>query len=43
MKDKYFDQILGNQKDLTTDQDRKLTINILDAYIKEMPKEDAET
>jgi len=40
MKDKYFDQLIGTQKDETTDQDRKLTKNILDAYIKELPKED---
>jgi len=40
MKDKHFDQILGIQKDLTTEQERKLTKNILDAYIKELPKED---
>lgn len=40
MKDKYFDHILGNQKDSTSDQDKKLTKNILDAYIKEIPKEE---
>jgi len=40
MKNKYFDQILGTQKDQTTDEDRKLTKNILDAYIKEIPKEE---
>jgi plasmid maintenance system antidote protein VapI len=40
MKDKYFDQLIGTQKDLTTDQDRQLTKNILDAYIKELPKEE---
>lgn len=38
MKDKYFDHILGKQKDKTTDKERKLTKNILDAYIKELPK-----
>ncbi len=42
MKDKYFDHILGTQKDLTTDQERKLTKNILDAYIKELPKQEIE-
>lgn len=40
MKDKYFDQLIGTQKDQTTDQDRQLTKNILDAYIKGLPKED---
>ena len=40
MKNKYFDQILGSQKDKTTNQDKKLTKNILDAYIKELPKEE---
>lgn len=40
MKNKYFDQILGSQKDETTNQDKKLTKNILDAYIKELPKEE---
>jgi len=40
MKNKYFDHILGNQKDDTSEQDQKLTMNILDAYIKELPKEE---
>ena len=40
MKNKYFDQILGSQKDDTTNQAKKLTKNILDAYIKELPKEE---
>jgi len=39
MKNKYFDHILGKQKDDTTSEEKKLTKNILDAYIKEMPKE----
>ena len=38
MNDKYFDQILGIQKDLTTERVQKLTKNFLDAYIKELPK-----
>ncbi len=42
MKNKYFDQILGSQKDETTNQDKKLTKNILDAYIKELPKSELE-
>ena len=42
MKDKYFDQILGSQKDKTTNQDKNLTKNILDAYIKELPKNELE-
>ncbi len=42
MKNKYFDQILGTQKDETTSQDKKLTKNILDAYIKEVPKKELE-
>jgi len=40
MSNKYFDQLIGTQKDKTTDKDRKLTKNILDAYIKELPKEE---
>lgn len=40
MKNKYFDQILGTQKDNTSDQDKKITKNILDAYIKDLPKEE---
>ena len=40
MKNKYFDHILGLQKDETTAQERKLTKSILDAYIKELPKEE---
>lgn len=40
MKNKYFDQILGSQKDETTNQDKQLTKNILDAYVKEVPKEE---
>ena len=40
MKNKYFDHILGNQKDDTTSQEKKLTKSILDAYIKELPKEE---
>jgi len=40
MKNKYFDHILGKQKDDTSKQDQKLTKNILDAYIKELPKEE---
>jgi len=40
MKNKYFDHVLGKQKDDTSNQDRKLTQNILDAYIKELPKEE---
>jgi plasmid maintenance system antidote protein VapI len=40
MKNKYFDHILGKQKDNTSEQDQKLTKNILDAYIKELPKEE---
>lgn len=40
MKNKYFDHILGKQKDDTTDKERKLTKNILDAYIRELPKEE---
>ena len=40
MKNKYFDQILGSQKDETTKQEKQLTKNILDAYIKEVPKEE---
>jgi plasmid maintenance system antidote protein VapI len=39
MKKKYFDQRLGTQKDETSIQEKKLTKNILDAYIKELPKE----
>lgn len=39
MKNKYFDHQLGTQKDETTLQEKKLTKNILDAYIKELPKE----
>ena len=42
MKNKYFDHILGAQKDETTDQEKKLTKNILDAYIKELPKKEIE-
>jgi len=37
MNDKYFDHILGNQKDETTSDDKKITKRILDAYIKEQP------
>lgn len=37
MKNKYFDHILGKQKDDTSNEDRKITKNILDAYIKELP------
>ena len=40
MTSKYFDHILGKQKDDTSEQDQKLTKNILDAYIKELPKEE---
>lgn len=40
MKNEYFDHILGKQKDDTSDQDRKLTKNIIDAYIKELPKKE---
>lgn len=40
MKNKHFDHILGKQKDEISEQDRKLTKNILDAYIKELPKSD---
>ena len=40
MNDKYFDQILGSQVDKTTDQEKKLTQRILDAYIKEQPIEE---
>jgi plasmid maintenance system antidote protein VapI len=40
MKNKYFDHLLGKQKDDTSSQDRKLTKNILDAYLKELPKEE---
>ncbi len=40
MKNIYFDHVLGNQKDGTTDKDRRLTKNILDAYIKDIPKEE---
>lgn len=39
MKNNHFDHILGKQIDDTSDQDRKLTKNILDAYIKEIPNE----
>lgn len=39
MKNKYFDHILGKQKENVTSEDKKLTKNILDAYIKEIPKE----
>lgn len=39
MKNKYFDQILGKQRNDTTSEEKKLTKNILDAYIKEIPKE----
>ena len=40
MKNKYFDHILGSQKEETTNKDKKLTKNILDAYIKDLPKEE---
>jgi len=40
MKNKYFDHILGKQKDDTSEQDKKSTKKILDAYIKELPKEE---
>lgn len=40
MSNKYFDQILGQQTDSTSSQEQKLTKNILDAYIRELPKED---
>lgn len=40
MNDKYFDHILGIQKDKTSDEEVKLTKTILDAYIKEQPIED---
>jgi len=39
MKNKYFDHIIGKQKDDISSQEKKLTKNILDAYIKELPKE----
>jgi len=40
MTNKYFDHILGKQKDDTSEQEKKLTKNILDAYIKELPQEE---
>lgn len=42
MNNKYFDQILGAQDDETTDQDRKLTQNILDAYVQKLPQGEIE-
>ena len=39
MNNRYFDQLQGTQSDKTSSQDKKLTKNILDAYIKELPKE----
>jgi len=39
MNKKYFDQISGSQSDSTTNHDKKITKHILDAYIKEQPKE----
>ena len=39
MKENYFDQVSGNQKDETTKEDKKITKHILDAFIKEQPKE----
>lgn len=42
MNDKYFDQVLGNQIDETSLEDKKITKHILDAFIKEQPKEDIE-
>jgi len=38
MKNNYFDHLLGVQKEKTTAQDKKLSKNILDAYIKELPR-----
>jgi len=40
MKNKYFDHILGKQKEDMTISEKKLTQNILDAYIKELPKQE---
>ena len=40
MSNKYFDQVLGTQTDSTSIQEKKLAKNILDAYIKEQPKEE---
>lgn len=38
MKNRHFDQLLGSQRDKASAQDKKLTKNILDAYIKELPE-----
>jgi len=40
MKNKYFDHILGKQKDSTKNEYKSLTKNILDALIKDLPKEE---
>ena len=40
MKNNYFDHILGKQKEDMTIAEKKLTQNILDAYIKELPKQE---
>ncbi len=42
MKNKYFDHLLGSQNDESTDQEKRLTKNILDAYINELPKKQIE-
>jgi plasmid maintenance system antidote protein VapI len=42
MDNKHFDHLIGTQKDETTSQDKKLTKNIIDAYVKELPKEEIE-
>ena len=42
MTNQHFDHLLGTQKDDTTAQERKLTKNILGAYIKELPLQEIE-